>query len=484
MTQALYRKNLRLPVLPANRAVDVLPRAVCCALLVVSAGAYSRPVLMVSVDGMKPEYVSQADRYGLKIPFLRSMLRSGATAQGVVGVWPTVTYPSHTTLVTGVSPAVHGVINNLEFDPQHTFGGAWYWYAAQIRVPTLWGAAHAAGLATASVGWPVTAGARDIDFLIPEYWRFNGETSDLPEADEMLMAALARPPGLLEDLRTRLGPYLRGNDPGASGDVIKTRYALALLQTKKPAFMTVHLSSLDEAEHGHGPFSRDANTALEAIDRQLAQLAAAAIANDAQSAVVVVSDHGFMPLQHRVNLLLPFFRAGLMHATQDPATKALRVTSWQAQPWSAGGMAAVVLAEPSAPELEARVRELLRALAGDARNGVASVSERQEIAQRGAFPQASFMVVMQPGFTIVQDLAAAAAGGEAGMVSDVQGAAGGHGFSPDYPQMRAALLINGQGIAQHRDLGVIDMRQIAPTVAQLLQVSWPSTGAAPLKLLP
>jgi len=56
-----------------------------------SKAAIAAPVLMISVDGMKPEYVLDADAHGLKIPFLRSLLRDGAYARGVVGVWPTVT---------------------------------------------------------------------------------------------------------------------------------------------------------------------------------------------------------------------------------------------------------------------------------------------------------------------------------------------------------------------------------------------------------
>src|ERR1035438_3019711 len=68
--------------------------------------AHAAPVLMISIDGLKPEYVTQADAKGMKVPYLRSMMRDGAYAEGVVGVWPTVTYPSHTTLLTGVAPAL------------------------------------------------------------------------------------------------------------------------------------------------------------------------------------------------------------------------------------------------------------------------------------------------------------------------------------------------------------------------------------------
>ncbi len=195
------------------------------------------------------------------------------------GCGPPVTYPSHTTLLTGVSPAEHGIYNNLVFDPQRTFSGAWNWYAPQIRVPTLWQVAHDAGLRTASVGWPVSAGTTDVDWLIPEYWRTSPSQS-LNPSDRELMAALSRPDTMLDQMQRELGPYMMGNDTSRNGDEIKTRYALDILRKQKPAFMTIHLSSLDEEEHEHGPFSREANQDLEAIDAMVSQLADAARAND------------------------------------------------------------------------------------------------------------------------------------------------------------------------------------------------------------
>jgi predicted AlkP superfamily pyrophosphatase or phosphodiesterase len=426
--------------------------------------ALAAPVLMISVDGLKPEYVLDADLHGLKIPLLRSLLRDGAHARGVTGVWPTVTYPSHTTLLTGLAPAEHGIYNNLEFDPKHTFADSWYWYAQQIRVPTLWQAAHEAGLSTASIGWPVSVGATAVDFLIPEYWRV-ARLTDVDPSDALLMAAVSRPEGLLQKMQSRLGSYMRGNDPSPPGDEIKTRYALDILRTHKPKFMTIHLSSLDEQQHWHGPFSPEANSDLELIDAQLAQLFAASRANDPKAIALVVSDHGFVQITHKVNLMQPFLHAGLVQSGG----------SWKAQPWSGSGMAAVMLHDPTDSQTQAQVRELLQALKADPSNGIAEVLERDAIKQRGAFPEASFLVVMKIGYYALADATSP-------LVSDLTGTPGSHGFSPDYPEMRAAFFIAGEGIVRGRDLGLIDMRQIAPTVAGLLGVRLSSATQAPLAI--
>ena len=414
-------------------------------------------VLMISVDGLKPEYVLQADALGLKIPFLRSLLRDGVHARGVTGVWPTVTYPSHTTLLTGLTPAEHGIYNNLEFDPKHKFADSWFWYAQQIRAPTLWQAAHEAGLITASIGWPASVGATQVDYLIPEYWRIFRPTADLNPSDADMMAALSRPEGLLQDMQQRLGPYMLGNDPTPPGDEIKTRFALDILRAQKPKFMTIHLSSLDEEQHVHGPFSPEANQDLEAIDGWLAQLFAASRANDPEAVALVVSDHGFTQVTHRVNLMQAFLHADLIQAGGV----------WQAQPWGAGGMAAIMLQQPADEATTIKVREFLQALKADPRNGIAEVLERDAIKQRGAFPEASFLVVMKLGYAVIGDATSP-------LVSEVSGTPGSHGFSPEYPEMRASFFMAGKGIASHRDLGVIDMRQIAPTVAQLLNLRLPA----------
>ncbi len=115
---------------PMLFALSILALALPCA-------AQARPVLMISIDGLRPGDVIEAEQRGLKVPNLRRLLDEGAHAEGVIGVLPTVTYPSHTTLLTGASPAAHGIVNNTTFDPLQINQGGWYWYASDIKVPTL-----------------------------------------------------------------------------------------------------------------------------------------------------------------------------------------------------------------------------------------------------------------------------------------------------------------------------------------------------------
>ena len=124
--------------------------ALAVALLLPMA-AHAAPVLLISIDGLRPADVSEAAKRGLKIPNLRRFIVEGSSATGVRGVLPTVTYPSHATLLTGVSPAKHGIVSNTTFDPMQINQGGWYWYANAFRVPTLWDAARKGGMTVGNV---------------------------------------------------------------------------------------------------------------------------------------------------------------------------------------------------------------------------------------------------------------------------------------------------------------------------------------------
>ena len=427
--------------------------ATLIALLLASPAAAS-PVLMISLDGLRPGDISDAKARGMNLPVLSGLRAEGASAQGVVGVLPTLTYPSHTTLVTGVSPGRHGVVNNLTFDPEQKNQGGWYWYTSDVKVPTLWQAAHAAGLSTANVHWPVTVGATGIDENLPQIWRAGTED------DRKLLTALATP-GLVARLERRVGArYPQGIDETVEGDAQRVAFAEALL-ADKPQFMTVYLAGIDHTEHHDGPDSAAAKAAIEVTDALVGRLVRAARAAMPDVTVVVVSDHGFLPVSTDINLFKPFIDAGLI--TLDAKGQ---VTGWQAMPWIAGGTAAIRLARPDDAALLAKVRGVLAAMAANPAYKIASVLDRSAIAKAGGDGEASFLVAMQPGTETGRDPAAP--------IAKPSVYKGMHGYVPWDPAMRSTLIVAGPGIAKGKDLGVVDMRAIAPSIARRLGASLPS----------
>jgi len=411
-------------------------------------------LVVISVDGLRPDYVTAANVHGAKVPNLRKFMTDGAYADGVVGVVPTVTYPSHTTLVTGVWPAKHGIWANTTFDPLEKNYQGWYWYAEDIRVPTLWDAARQADRTTASIQWPVTVGA-SITWNIPEFWR-----AGTPEDARLIHAVSTK--GLLDEAGAEIGPFRGGIDTSSEGDVVRGRYAAWILERKQPGLLTLHLTALDHIEHETGPFSEESVAVLEQLDTVIGKVweAAERIA-PGRAYVAVVSDHGFTNYDQQLNLLSAFREAKLFTTNEKG-----NITDWRAMPWETGGSAAIVLKDPHDQAALGEVRDLLAKLAADRANGIDRVLEAEELHKRGGYPDASFFVSLKPGWRT----GAALTGPFLAKVKP----GGTHGELPDLPDLRAAFFLVGPGVPAGKNLGLIDMRDVAPTLAKEAGLTLPT----------
>jgi predicted AlkP superfamily phosphohydrolase/phosphomutase len=412
------------------------------------------PVILLSVDGLKPDYVIEADRHGLQIPNLRRLVSDGAYATGVTGVTPTVTYPSHTTLVTGVAPARHGILNNGPFDPLGTNANGWYWYAEDIEVPTLWDVAGEAGLVTANVDWPVTVGAR-IRHNIVQYWH------GAPAEDRKLLRALSTP-GLLDEAERDLGAYPAGYQYTLADDAKRARFVAWMIETKRPDFLTAYFSSLDEEQHHTAPYSKPTFETLEGLDTLVGQVRAAAERTYGPRFVLsVVSDHGHILADRELHLNAALQQAGLIDV--NPQGK---VTAWRAFAWLAGGSAGVVVQDARDTAVRAQVQAVLRRLADDPANGIDRLVQEQDRLALGGYPTASFVVGLRPGFRTGSAVTGPS-------VRPAAAAGGTHGYLPGPRDMEASFFIVGDGIPAGRNLGALDMRDVAPTLAARMGVALP-----------
>jgi predicted AlkP superfamily pyrophosphatase or phosphodiesterase len=419
-------------------------------------------VVLISIDGLKPEAIVDAANHGLKVPNLRAFMRDGVYATGVRGVLPTLTYPSHMSIMTGASPAHHGIYSNTTFDPFKHNDRGWYWYAEDVKVPTLWDAAAKAHLTTANVYWPTTVGA-PITYNLPQIWRSGTD-------DDLKLQRVLNTPGLEQELSKTLGRYPGGMEESVAEDEIRSRFAIALLEGKHPDFMTIYFTGLDTEQHESGPFSAQSNAVLERIDTLIGTLRAAIEKASAHRATIcIVSDHGFAAVDHDVNLYSAFLEAGLFSIDRDN-----KVTAWQAMPWPAGGGAAVMLADPADEAVRTRVAALLDSLLHNPANGIDRVLTHEMLVQARGFPDAAWFVSFSVGYEFGGSFTAPLVSNPANR--------GMHGYVPDLPEMRSSFFLIGPHIPTGRSLGEIDMRQIAPTLATILHVPLPGAELAGLKL--
>lgn len=239
-----------------------------------------RQMIVLSVDGFPAHYISDP-KYHVYFPKLANLFQTYGVSE-IKTVNPSVTYPAHTSMVTGLDPAEHGIYNNTLSDPFEKNDGGWMWYAEDISVPTLWDLAKKNHKTTANVFWPVTVGA-DIDWNLPQYWR-----KKIPEDDKLLRVLSSK--GLHKEAELAVGTPL--ND--VTKDEVKLKTATWLFQKKKPDLMFVYTTDLDSNHHGYGPGSEKALSRLLELDLAISQfLTSVGAFSPNGPAILIVSDHGF-----------------------------------------------------------------------------------------------------------------------------------------------------------------------------------------------
>jgi predicted AlkP superfamily phosphohydrolase/phosphomutase len=423
-------------------------------MLVVFPAPPQPHVVMISIDGLVPDYYVTPDRLGLQIPNLRKLRRAGASADGVIGVYPSVTYPSHTTMVTGAKPADHGVIANRVFDePTKPRTERWYWEVSYLKTETIWAAAHRAGLSVAALSWPVTVGAKEIDYHVPEYWD--------PRAGQASLEFLRThaTPGLIDDVLKGAGKTDR-DYPRKNDDFI-TEAAVQIISRHKPNLTLIHLIELDTAQHDHGPFSRQAFEMIERQDKHLGRILQAIrdAGVEEMTTVAIVSDHGFMRVDRQFHPGVLLVEAGLIQLDKDG-----RVINWEAMSHPHGGSASIYLREPGHEQVLAQVRQLFAQHVGE-QKPLRQILERKQLDELRADPGAALFLEAATHVGIGDKL-------RGPLIEPAsEGTRGKHGYLPERPEMFASLIMAGRGIKAGARKETVRMTDIAPTLAKRLNIS-------------
>lgn len=437
-----------------------------------------RRAIVVSLDGLDVRYLRRADELGLRIPTLRRLMREGVLA-GVVSVYPSITYPNHTAMVTGALPERHGIFGNMVFDPSEPNSERGHWFARDIKADTLWDAAGRAGVETALVSWPVAGGAGD--WNAPEIWKPGGTQRDTLEE----IKRHARPAGLIDDIAAR-DPELYRRVTKDEQDDMRTRFAEYLITEKKPALLLVHLFDLDHFEHEHGPFTPEAIAMLEKVDGYVGRLLAAAERAGTldETTVFIVSDHGFREFRRRIHPGVALREAGLVKAREgvtgaawgesDGEVKESAVAEWRALPYVTGGSAAVILRDPEDKDAERRARAALERAATRGGQRLFRILDADEVRRLGSNTRAAFMLEAAPGYAFGTNLTGR-------LVTDSR-IRGMHGYLPHPDDYRATFVAAGANVARRGDLGTIGMTEVGPTVADALGLNLRDAQGRPIDL--
>jgi predicted AlkP superfamily pyrophosphatase or phosphodiesterase len=419
-------------------------------------------VIMLSIDGLRADTI---DDPTLTLPAIRALMGRGTRARRLLPIFPTVTWPCHTTMVTGASPARHGVLGNLTFDRargevvEH-FGDR---TTVPIRMETLWDRLHARGERVAGICWPKTRDVAAVADNIPEFYE-----QELFEqyASQPLWTELTR-----QNLPVhRYGPWSKSHPLGPMQDWLSLEAALHVLRTRPPRLMLLHFLTLDSFQHDYGVDSAEARWATIHMDALLGRLVAVldALGRLSSTALLVFGDHGFVDVSttHHLNQILRAER--LLEV--DAGGGISRRLVWAA---GNGGAAHVYILNGAPPTTEARLRERFAALPG------VDVIGRERFHDLG---------LPEPAPDSAQgDLMLAAHDGvfftghpteEAAAAAPVYLAA--HGHVPTIPKLAAAFMMAGPGIREGAAVDTVSMLDLAPTAASLLRVDLPEAEGRPL----
>jgi predicted AlkP superfamily pyrophosphatase or phosphodiesterase len=410
-------------------------------------------VVVISLDGFTARALQDP---GIPLPHLRRLAAAGAVARSMTPVNPTVTWANHTSMITGVPPAGHGVVYNglLVREagvPPRT--EPWRDRDEMVHAPTLYDRAVKSGLTTAQVDWVAIWNAPTIT------WEFRERPDPAnPISREMVAAGLVQARDVEEF----------GSRNIVFRDRVWTDAAAHILRTHKPNLMLFHLLALDSVQHRYGPDTLAAQETMAHLDAQVGEIVAAVA--DAgileRTTFVVVSDHGFKRVKRQINPNAALASAGLVSVTDGKATRA---KDWVV-PEGGTAIAYVTVPDPDGSRL-ARMRSLLAGI-----EGVDRIVGREGFAELG-LPQPSDTGQMGPLLLVAKDgYAFTAAAGDAVVNDASEGSLGAHGYLASDPELGAIFIASGRGIRPGVVMESMRTLDIAPTLARLLGVDFP--GAA------
>jgi predicted AlkP superfamily pyrophosphatase or phosphodiesterase len=443
--------------LTVSLIVSLLVAAACHAADRAPAKGDVQHVVLVSIDGLAASYL--ADKRA-DLPTLRKLAAEGASARGMITSFPSVTWPSHTSLITGVQPARHGVIGNNVWDRKNNRGLTYIGDPTltkdeAVRAPTLYDHAHEAGLTCGAVIWPCVNGARTLDWAIPD--------SNKPE-----LHAKYTTPGFVAELTkagidaTKLGEWGWNKERSSDRDILYTKVGNYLLDKHHVNLLLVHLIRPDGVEHAYGPHTPEAYQSVAEADERIAEIWATLQKPPlaGKSTLFVVSDHGFAPYQKNVRPNVVLREMGLVAVGEDD-----KVTGRKAWCVPQGGCAFLYVLETE--KQDATIAALKKRFA--AVEGVTGVLEPAEFAKLGLpLPENNaeaphLVLTTGPGYAFADPHL-----GEA--VVDAGGLKGTHGHVPSPDYMHATFVAAGAGIKPGTTLDIIRNVDVAPTIARLLGI--------------
>ncbi|MFT3781695.1 MAG: ectonucleotide pyrophosphatase/phosphodiesterase [Nibricoccus sp.] len=236
-------------------------------LLCAAENAGGAPVLLISMDGFRWDY---CEKFPAETPTLRHLRETGASARGLIPVFPSNTFPNHYSIATGLLPAHHGIVNNQFFEP--TTGLFYYNQPLANRDGHWWG----------------------------------GEPIWITAVKQGKVSACSFWPGSEAEIGGRRATYWKPYDYSIPFEkrVDELFGWLKLPEKERPVVVTFYLEETNSVGHKFGPDSPELASAVKELDAKIGVILRRAADEGVPLNVVIVSDHGMTRVVSEKPLLL------------------------------------------------------------------------------------------------------------------------------------------------------------------------------------
>ena len=409
-----------------------------------STGDWQDPrVILISIDGLRGDLLTEPS-FKRDCPNMSRLMAMGTTCDNVQSVFPSLTYPAHTSMISGMMPQEHGIVNNRSFFPEKNFAD-WYWYADTIKTPTLITKIQGKGLVSLGVSWPVTVGA-PMDYMLPEIKSVN---------DTISTVALVRkhdyPDRFLESAKIRGVIPEGGNPQGYDRDLLLHEIFMDAFSRKRPHLSLYHMIETDYAQHNHGKNSQEARDAFMFMDSLIGNIMAFLDENSlwTSTTLILSGDHGFRNYQKQLAVNKLFEEKGWL--TIEGGT----IKDWMVVGLASGGSAFIRLKNPEDEEFKKKVRIAL------AQQKEFETLERRHMNNLLWSPiETDFLLLAKKGFCFVRSL-------DQPYIIEKYG--GTHGGDPRSRYLKTGYIAGGRGIEKGilKNMMVTD---VAPQISALLDL--------------
>ncbi|SYW08055.1 alkaline phosphatase family protein [Oenococcus oeni] len=389
------------------------------------------------------------------MPNLKSLIEQGTHVKKIFGIYPTLTYPSHTTIVTGDYPKNHAIVNNTLTQIERGSAPDWYWWSKYVKAPTLYQLAYEQRMDVAAFLWPVTAGSPAIKYNIAEIF------PNRIWQNQYTQSFKASSPFFTIHMNSKFAKLRNGIAQPQLDDFV-TASVCWTLEHKYPDLTLVHLVDLDSMRHHYGVESKEAIEALERLDTHLGMMldSLKKINRLQETNIAVLGDHYQIDVSRMIHLNYLFKQNSWLD--YDEAKQV--ITNWRVMAKTTDGSTYIYLKDP---KMATGISRLIKEHAGQ---GIEKVYSKKELIELGADPKADLMVEAKVGYYFTDEISVTSLIEEVDVnsIGQTDRYHAVHGFLPTRKNYQTTLILSGPGIKATKKIRSARLIDEAPTFARIL----------------